>query len=354
VEWSLQRDGSIPFVSLGLDLSRVSATEHRTNFARSGAVTEQAEVSGKQQFAGLFAQASWRPSDRVEVLGSARLDHYQNLDGVESVEGGAITHYPNARSTQFDPRLSMRYATSARSAIRGSVYRAFKAPTLRELYRTTVSSNTITKGNPFLGPETLVGGEVGFEWATGRSRVEVNVYRNEIEGLRARAPVPGQPPNVIQQMNLGTSRSQGLELITDTQVTRALSIGAAYTYADSVVTDDPDPALVGKLIPEVVPHIGTVNIRYRALRGTTVDLRGRFLGRSYAEATNSVASPAHQVIDLYVSHPLREGLDVFAVLENAFDEDYFYAVSRTTLRNGQPRTFTAGVRWAIPFGRSTN
>ncbi|HET8796591.1 MAG TPA: TonB-dependent receptor, partial [Thermoanaerobaculia bacterium] len=334
LEWSMQRRGVLPFLSLGVDVRKTEASESRITFNRSGVITQRNRVGGEQTSAGLFAQTSWQPSDALEVLVSARLDHFRNENGSDAIEGGETTLYPSSSFTQLDPRLSVRYAIGARSALRASVYRAFGAPTLRDLYRKNQTGNSVVLGNPYLEPETLTGGEVGFEWAGAHARVEMNLFRSTIEGLQSRANVPGQPSNVFQQMNLGTGRSQGIELIADARLTRKWTINAGYTYADATITEDPDPAIAGNLIPEVAPHIGSLGVRFRGDRGTTVDFRGRVVSRSYGEVANQAVSPAHRVVDLSLSQRVRPWLDVYGAIENAFDEVYWLALTTSSFRSG--------------------
>jgi outer membrane receptor protein involved in Fe transport len=134
----------------------------------------------------------------------------------------------------------------------------------------------------------------------------------------------------------------------ETRLTRAWSVEAGYTYADATITDAHSAALIGKLIPDVVPHIGTLTLRYRGTDGTTLDLRGRVLSRSYGEPNNVVAAPAHRVLDVAVSRPMASWLDVFATVENAFDEEYFYVLAATSFRSAAPRMYTAGIRLHPP------
>jgi len=350
VEWSTQRPGSIAFLSVGMDLQQVEAEEDRLAYARSGAITQRVLIGGRQRFAAVFAQASWRPQPRLEVLAGARLDHFKNENGSEAIAGGTVTRYPSATSTQLDPRISVRYALGARSAVRGSVYRAFSAPTLRDLYRTNQTGTTLILGNPDLEPETLIGAEAGVEWANANMHVELNVYRSEIDGLASRAQAVGQPPNVFRNVNLGKSRSQGIETIFDARLNRKWSLTASYTYADSRVIEDPNPALVGNLIPEVAPHSGALGIRFRGDAGTSVDVRGRILSRSYGEAENLSPAPAHRVVDVSMSQPVRSWLDIYAVLENIFDEHYYFVLTPTAFRTAQPRSVSAGMRIRIATG----
>jgi iron complex outermembrane recepter protein len=350
IEWSYARSGAIRFLSLGADVREVSASERRVTFNRSGVATQRNQLSGVQKFAGVLAQVGWHPTERIEILTSTRLDYYSNEDGADSVEGGETNIYPETSSRQFDPRVSFRYLLGASSTVRASVYRAFNAPTLRDLYRNNQSGNSIILGNPYLEPETLVGGEVGWEWAGSRGRVEMNLYRNIVEGLQSRAHVPGRPDNVSRFMNLGTARSQGLEVMSTLVLTRNWSVDASFTHADSTVTDDPDPNLIGNRVPEVPRDAGSLTLRYRGGRGTTAEIRGRSVGHSYGDANNTAKSPAHQVVDFSVSQRVRPWIDVYLVAENVFDELYYQALTTTAFRNGLPRSITTGVRLRSAFG----
>jgi outer membrane receptor protein involved in Fe transport len=351
LEWSMQRRGVLPLISVGVDIRQTKADERRVTFNRSGVLTQRNEVGGKQTSIGVFAQTSWRPADRIEVLTSIRLDRFNNANGRDVIVGGAATLYPSSSSTQLDPRVSARFAINARSAIRGSVYRAFGAPPLRDMYRNNQTGTSIVLGNPYLQPETLVGGEVGYEWAGEHARGEINVYRSTIDGLVSRAHVAGQPANVFQSVNLGTARAQGVELMGEARLSRRWSLHAGYTFADSTVVDDPDPTIIGNMIPEVSRHVGSLGVRFHGERGTTVDARGRVLSRQYGEAANLAVSPAHRVVDISVSQAVRPWIDVYATLENAFDQNYYLAFTPTAFRSGLPRTFTGGIRvsgWRKP------
>jgi outer membrane receptor protein involved in Fe transport len=354
LEWSTQRTGSLSFLGLGIDVQDVEATERAATLNRAGVVTQRNLIQGHQRFAGLFGQASWRPAARLEILTSARVDHYKNDRASDEIAGGATKVYPSTTSTQLNPRVSVRYELAARTAVRGSAYRGFKAPTLRELYRTNQAATSVQLANPFLEPETLIGAELGFEWARSRAHVEVNVFRNDIDGLQVRAQVPGQP-NAFRQVNLGSGRSQGIETAGEVRLPRGWSVVAAYSLTDSVITDNPvDSTLEGKQTPDAPRHLGSLELRYRGQGGTSVSLRGRQLSRSYGEPANLVAQPAHRIVDFAVSRPIRSWIDAYALLENAFDEDYFYVITATSFRTGQPRTFSAGVRVRIPTGSRGN
>ena len=343
LEWALHRSGSIPFVSFGIDVQETAADEDRTTFNRSGVVVRRNLVEGRQVSSGLFGQASWQPDSRLEILASARLDVFRNTDGSDTVVGGAVTSYRAKTANQIDPRLSMRYRLAGRTVLRASAYRAFKAPTLRQLYRNSQFGSQIILGNPNLEPETLNGAEAGVEWASSRTRFEVSVYRSVIDGFVVRTRAPGQPENITQNRNVGRIRAEGIELTASAQISRRWSLSSGYTYADSRIVDDPQPQLEGNRLPDVPQHTGLIGLRYVNERGTSVQLRGRVSSSSYSDSANAEPNSAQRVLDLSFSHPLLPWLDLQARLENAFDDAFYYGGAGIR-RLGQPRSISGGVR----------
>ena len=346
LEWFGTSSARMSLVSFGVDLRETRADEHRTSLNRSGAVTLQDAVEGTQRFAGAFAQASWRPNDRLEVLASGRVDYFRNT-GENVVAGGATTVYPSTTTTQFDPRLSFRFQAGPRTALRGSVYRAFKAPTLRDLYRNAQTPTSTAIANPYLGPETLTGADVGIEWATPRLRAELNLFRNDIDELLTRVRVGAVPPT-SQTQNVGSARSEGIEAMADAALTRSWSLRLTYAWTDAKILENPgDPELEGKSIENVVPHLGTASLRYRSDGGTSLGLRYRILSSAWGEAVNLARVPAHRILDVTASVPVRPWLEVYFVGENVLDEKYNYVINATNFRPAQTRTVSGGVRMRL-------
>jgi outer membrane receptor protein involved in Fe transport len=136
--------------------------------------------------------------------------------------------------------------------------------------------------------------------------------------------------------------------MADVRISPRWAVNLGYTYSDAVVVEDPNPALEGKLIPEVVPRMGSIALRYTGRDATAMTARYRLLSKSYGEAANLTPSPGYRVLDIALSRPILSWLDVYVSLENAFDKGYYYVLSPTMSRSGQPRTLSLGVRMNIP------
>src|SRR5262249_56827151 len=101
-------------------------------------------------------------------LGSLGLrgDRWRHLDALSTTRTFAtgaqtVTVFPERIKTAFDPRASVMYKAADNVSVYVSGYRAFRAPTLNELYRAFRVGNVLTLANDKLEAERLTGGEAG-------------------------------------------------------------------------------------------------------------------------------------------------------------------------------------------------
>ncbi|MBK9089470.1 MAG: TonB-dependent receptor [Holophagales bacterium] len=349
LQWSRGVNGILTFLAFGLDAHRASSNDSVVSFDRFGNQTGTRTNEGHQTFAGLFGEASFLPASRLEVLASARLDSWRNSGGREETSTTGPTTYEDRSTTRLNPRLSIRYELQDGFAFRGSVYRGFRAPTLKELYRGAVTKTTIVLSNPALGPETLVGGDVGADFTAKGFRGELNLFLNEIDGLIARETLALKPALVVQPRNLGAGRSRGVEVMGTFALGRAVSADAGYAFTDSVITDNPaNPGLVGNQIPDVSRHAGSLGLTWAPGQGPSVAFRGRALSRRYADDSNLLAMDPHVVLDLFGSYPIAKALEAFASVENLLDREYV-SDANVGRRLGPPRAVFVGLRLRQPL-----
>lgn len=354
VQWSRGLAGALTFLTFGLDAHRASSDDSVVSYDRYGNRTGTRTNEGHQTFAGLFGEASFLPAPRLELLVSARLDSWKNAGGREESSATGVTTYPDRSTTRLNPRLSARWALKDGLALRGSVYRGFRAPTLKELYRAAVTKTTTVLPNPDLGPETLVGGDVGANVSTKGFRGELNLFWNEIDGLIARETLALKPVLVVQPRNLGSGRSRGIELMGSFALGRGVSADAGYAFTDSVITKNPaNPGLVGNRIPDVSVHAGSLAVTWGTGWGPSVTFRGRALGRRYADDSNQLAMDPHLVLDLFASYPVARVLEAFVSVENLLDRQYV-SDANVGRRLGPPLEAFAGLRLRLPLHRGAS
>ena len=352
LQWSKPLTGLFTFFTTGVDLRGVTANSSSLLYNQAGNLTSTRLTSGHQTFAGLFAETNLLLDPKLEVLASARVDAWWNTGGREVGSGTGVTTYEEQSTTRFDPRLSVRWALSDVVALRGAAYRAFRAPTLHDLYRSSFTRTQQVIPNPSLGPETLLGGDVGTDLRAGRFTGQVNLFYNQVDGLIVRSSLATTPILILQPRNLGSVRAQGVEVMGTVALARTVSFEFGYAFTDSTVTDNPsNPALVGNQLPDVPRNAGSLSLNWAPAFGLAVTFRGRAQSQRYGDDANLLVTDSHIVFDLFVSYPVLKELELFVSCENLLDRQY---VSDVTLgrRLGPPQAFFGGLRLRTLLSRS--
>ena len=326
--WRQEFMGVLRELSAGLDYHGIRGTDTADIFDETGAQIRTDIGSGKQRFLGGFVQADLRPAERFDALLSVRYQHFYNYDGVDLTPGGLGTNVPNRNDSDVDPRLSLRYDVGGGFALRAAAYRAFRAPTLDNLYRAFAIPGGIFYGNASLRPETLDGAEAGFDYSSGAIRLQATAFANRIRHLITSRNLDFDelPAGFFfgsRLINAGRARSRGVEAKLDWRLSPKLTGTLGYTYADSVVTGNPeDPASVGIQQAGVPKHRFSAGLDWTGPLGLKVSPRVRYVSRTNGDADGLLHTDPHFIVDLAGSMPLIRQVEGFVQIENLFDKRY--------------------------------
>jgi outer membrane receptor protein involved in Fe transport len=348
--WSQRFGGWLKELSAGIDYHTINGRDVADIFDETGAQIRTDLGGGKQRFAGGFVQASLRPTDAIELLASVRYQDFYNHAGFDFTPGGPGP-VPSRHDTDIDPRLSVRYAISDSVAVRAAAYRAFRAPTLDNLYRAFSIPGGIFLGNPNLAPETLEGAELGFDVVRPGLRIQVTGFANRLKNALTFSPLSEAelPAGFFfgsRIVNAARARSRGVEAEANWKLGQGLNGYLTYSFVDSEVTENAfDPASIGKQQPGIPRHKVTAGLTWSGPHGLKITPQMRYLPRSNGDSDGLLKVDAHLIVDLAVSMPVTDRLEAFAQVENLFDEDYIADNSGFSppLR-GTPLTAFAGVR----------
>lgn len=331
--------------------------------AREFFATGERRSGGSQTLAGVFVQDLYRPTAKLDVLGALRLDHWASGNGSRMVTlgstskvGGELsrvtlertTPFPSTSELQLSPRLGVRYQLADAVAVRANVYRAFRAPTLNELYRPFQVGTVVTASNPELQSEHVNGGELGVELMPLKAlHARVVGFYNALERpvVNATLPEPLADGATRQRQNLGGARIPGVDVEAEWRPYRPLSLIAGYEYVSPTVSSNPSaPELVGKELPQDPRHRAVFQLGYEDARYLTATAQLRWVGPQFEDDLNTLPMPGYVLADLYLSRDLAYGLSVYGAIENLFDREYL--VGRAGVDTvGAPRTFRLGLRF---------
>jgi outer membrane cobalamin receptor len=334
----------------GVDVRGVRGVSDETAIANNRATTF-ASSGGRQRRSGFFIQDLVSISPRWQISVNARYDNWRDSSAASvsrNLTTGAVTprFFPARSLDAFSPRLSLIFRPAEQFSLRASAYRAFRAPTLNELYRGFRVGDTQTNANEKLVAERLTGGETGMSWTpTNRVSARVTGYWTEIINPVSNFTLAVTPALITRERrNLGRTRSRGVEAEADFNISTYWRISAGYLFADATVRRAPqDARLEGLWIPQVPRNQFTLQTVYSNPRQITAAAQFRASGKQFDDDQNRLPLGSFAVIDVMVAHPLTRYLEVFVAAQNLLDERY--AVGRTPIETlGMPRMVRGGVR----------
>jgi outer membrane receptor protein involved in Fe transport len=358
VQWK-RTVGERQHLVAGLEESNVHGQTNELGFF-GGHPTNASRAGGREVTWGGYVEDIIRITPSWLVTFSGRADHWQNFDAFAPPNPaqpvGAVP-LPDRSESFFSPRLALLHRISSNLSLTTSGYRSFRAPTLNELYRSFRAGNVITQANSDLRAERLTGAEGG-AIVTGwneRFMLRGNFFWNRITRPVANVTLSSTSSLITRQrQNLGSTRSQGVELEVDEQVTTSVTISGGYRYTDATVSNftvDPalaglNPSLVGLQVPQIPRHQLDFQARY-SRPSILLALQGRFGGNQFDDDQNTLLLRRYFTLDVSASHSVRRGVDLFVAVENLLNRRY--DVGRTpVLTVGPPILARAGLR--MQFG----
>jgi outer membrane receptor protein involved in Fe transport len=353
-QWS-RAAGSRQTVVAGVDYREVRGASDELVFV-AGNLSSAIGAGGRERTTGVFGQDIIRITDRFIATASARVDHWSNFDALSTTQPLAapgptrVTLFDDRDETAFSPRLSLLYKATDNLSLTASGYRAFRAPTLNELYRSFRVGNVFTLANENLKAERLTGGEAGAHAYVFRRKLNIRgaFFWSEVTRPVANLTLSVTPALITRRReNLGRTRSRGLEVEAEARVTSDVFISGGYQFVDATVLEFPaNTALEGLLIPQVPRHQFTFQARYSNPRFITLAFQGRAIGSQFDDDLNTFELDRFFTLDLFASRRIRGGFEVFGAVENVFDQRY--DIGRTPIRTiGPPALVRIGVRFNL-------
>ena len=300
-------------------------------------------AGGRQRTFGLFANDSVLLGTWLLSFGG-RVDRWRNYDGFLN-----RTSFADRSETAFSPRVSILKRFENGISVSGSMYRAFRAPTLNELYRNFRVGNVVTNANSELGAERLTGGEIGAGVQTFGDVLFVrgNVFWSQINDSIANVTLATTPTLFTRQrQNLGAIRARGVELAAIVKPSRHWEIASEYLLSDTTVLRFPaNPRLEGLLVPQIPRHQFNFQVSYTNQRWIAAT-QGRFVSKQFDDDLNALPLRRFFTLDAEVSRSVSEQLRLFVALQNL--TGVRYEVNSTPVFTvGPPVLIRVGVRLSI-------
>ena len=177
------------------------------------------------------------------LTAAGRMDWFQNYDGQELQWNGNELGANLQPASAIRPARSSIRASASRAnstshwAVSASGFRAFRAPTPNELYRSTQVGNKLTNPNGSLLSERATGWETGlatdWRWGSIRTSYFLTQVNRPITAVTIN---PTSSPILLMRENLGQIESRGVSVDYELTPLSWLAVDGGYQYAHATVT----------------------------------------------------------------------------------------------------------------------
>lgn len=325
----------------GADTHDVRASDDEILLTGAGGILNTA---ARQRQTGVYGELLYTPSQWT-LSGSARVDHFSNFDAAQYTNRTRMD-LPSFSETPIDPRIGITRRINSNLAVNASAFRAYRAPTQNELYRTGQVGQQVTLPNNNLRSERATGWETGFQADMPKigSTLRVSYFWTQVNHpITALTLLTTPTETLLKRENLGQIESRGISLDFATQPARWIGLVGGYQYANATVTKyAQQPQLVGNWIPQVARNMATTQLRLSYPKLGVLSLQARASGKQYDDDANQYVLASYFRLDAYGSRNIGRHLDVYASGENLFDRAI--QVGRTpVLTLGTPRLARIGL-----------
>ena len=259
------------------------------------------------EFVSAYVQDQIGIGEHFDIVIGLRYDHFQ-IDGIDFIPA---VDRPFGRS---DDKISPRFGLIWKPQENISIYSSFSRSFLPRSGDQFISLTT-TQEN--LAPEKFTNYELGAKWDI---RPDLNVTAALFQLDRANATTP-DPANPLTSINVGETRTKGLELALTGRVLPDWQVSAGYTWQDGTLRGN-DNVRLGQL-PK---HQFSLWNRYDVSDALGLGLGVIHQSSQFAAIRTSATTtklPSFTRVDAALFLDVSEKVQLQANVENLFDTDYF-------------------------------
>ena len=229
-------------------------------------------------------------------------DHMNDSSSTDSVDA-------------ISPKFGVSYQFAKSSSIYLNISRAFKPPTLSQLYTYGAWAN------PDLDPEIATNYEVGLRSEIGKLSFEISAYWMDVDD------------EIIcsykKYENAGETRHRGVETDLEFRLSKKISFFFSFTYQhvrfEKYKTFDiflgKPVSYEGNRVPHVPRWIISGGIKTHLPLGLKVTFTGNWRDDEYADPANKLRIPDRLLCDLRLDYEKKWG-SFYLLINNLFDKDY--------------------------------
>jgi iron complex outermembrane receptor protein len=319
--------------------TRVSGTR---NWIHGPAREPLSAFRGETVLQGLYLQDTWRFAPKWSTTFGIRVEDWQALDGALSDTADQPLPFPERSATYVSPKAAIAYQLTPQWALKASLGRAVRTPTVAELYQGTIATDVIVNNDPNLAPEKSWTSELTAERELRNGSMRATLFHEDTRDALYSQVNTAAGLLVATIQNVEHIRTSGVEMAYQAKgiVRPGLDLSSSLTYARSrIVANANFPASVGKWQPRVPEWRANLLASYRLAESWTTTVGARYSGRQYNQLDNSDPNGASYlgisdfcVVDARMRYRVSESVTAALGVDNVNNEKYwaFHPYSQRT------------------------
>lgn len=281
------------------------------------------------KFFSTYVQDQISFGEHIDVVAGLRYDNF-DIEGIDLLP--AVDRPFARKDEKVSPRLGLIFKPQENISLYGSYSQSFLPRSGDQFLALTVTQQN-------LAPEKFTNYELGAKWDV-RPNLNMTLAVFQLERSNATTPDPSNP---VASINVGTTRTQGVELSVTGNITSSWQVHGGYSYQDAVLVGN-DSVRLGQ-----VP-------RHQASLWNRYDLSDQFaagLGIIHQSSqfaairtvSNTTKLPAFTRLDAALYYDLSDALQLQLNIENLLNTDYFSdAHNNNNISTGAPLNARVTIR----------
>ncbi len=282
---------------------------------------------GKTRTDAVYLQDEWRFAPGWALIAGGRQERWTASDGSNFNAANAAPNpknlvYADRGQSNFSPKLHLAWQASPAMALRASIGKGVRYPTVAEMFQTFNGPGGIKTNDPNLKPEQVLSSEwvVQQQWDNAMLRGSF-FTENKRDALISQTDVT-VTPNLSSIQNVDQVRTQGLEIAGQAAQfgLAGFELNGSLTYTHSLITrDSRNPGLEGTAQPRIPDWRATLVGTWHASDALSASLAYRYSGAQHNALFNTTTQQYNDV-----NPNVYGAVSRFSV----FDAKLLYRVSR--------------------------
>jgi len=258
-------------------------------------------------------------ADEKDDITSLYLQDEMFIKPISIVLGGRLDGH-SSYDTEFNPKASLLWEINDKTRFRASIGRAFKSPTIRQLYVFFKHGNWWNRPNPELNPEISWGYSAGFEQIfLEKVSASLSLFRNDVKDIVVAVETSETINNVPVRTwkNVREAFTQGAELGIKAAFLDNLSLNFGYTYLD---TENKD---TGKELPYNPRNTVSLGVDYEIEKWkTSFHWMTNYYSEAFRDEANTREIESYYISNAKVIKDITKNVRVSLDIDNIFESDY--------------------------------